>query len=137
MDKNGLIKDTTPPVNLERINAFIVDDDENVLEFMTTLLKDSGANVESYGVPEKALEGFKDKYGCVDLVFADHLMPHLNGNALIQEMREIKPELNFIIATGLCDQEKVETLGEEGAHVIAKSFHIHDFIDALKRCLDK
>ena len=125
MRKNGAFQTqqkSTPILNLSGLSAFVVDDDENVLECMSTLLKDSGANIESHKVPESALESFKNKNGQVDLVIADHIMPHINGSSLVQEMRELNPQLKFLIATGLCDQNKVQALREEELRYLRNPF---------------
>jgi PAS domain S-box-containing protein len=78
-----------------------VDDDGLVLMNTTAMLEDLGHTVLEANSAREALELLRDTK--VDLVITDHAMPGTTGLQLAKMIRESKPELPILLATGYAE----------------------------------
>jgi PAS domain S-box-containing protein len=94
-------EEAAPPVH--RLCVLVVDDDSLVLTSTCLLLEDLGHRVISATSGAQALEVF-DTESAIDLVITDMAMPQMNGAQLAQAIRNIKPNLPIILATGYAER---------------------------------
>jgi CheY-like chemotaxis protein len=78
-----------------------VDDDSLVLMNTAAMLEDLGHTVIEANSAREALELLKDTP--VDLVITDHAMPGTTGLQLAKMIREEKPDLPIMLATGYAE----------------------------------
>jgi PAS domain S-box-containing protein len=78
-----------------------VDDDSLVLMNTTAMLEDLGHTVLEANSAREALELLKDTKA--DLVITDHAMPGTTGLQLAKMIRETKPDLPILLATGYAE----------------------------------
>lgn len=114
--------------------VLVVDDEENIREAISEFLENEG-DYEVFLAEDgyRALEIFKAQ--SIDLVFMDVKMPGLDGIEVFHKMRQLKPEINVVIITGLPDEQSFDralTVSEEVLQgFIAKPFKPAD----LRKCL--
>ncbi|VVN10830.1 Sensor histidine kinase RcsC [Pseudomonas fluorescens] len=94
-------QDVAPPV--PRLCVMVVDDDSLVLTSTCLLLEDLGHRVISAVSAAHALKVL-DSDQAVDLVITDMAMPQMDGAQLAQEIRNLKPDLPIILATGYAER---------------------------------
>jgi len=75
-----------------------VDDNEQSLSIRKVMLETRGYRVLACTGSREALEHFKK--GGVDLVLADLMMPGLDGNKLIDEIKGLSPQTPAILLSG-------------------------------------
>jgi len=75
-----------------------VDDNEQSLSIRKVMLETRGYRVLSCVSAQEALEAFKR--GGVDLVLTDLVMPDVDGNKLIEEIKTISPQTPAILLSG-------------------------------------
>jgi CheY-like chemotaxis protein len=75
-----------------------IDDNEEVLECVKLFLESFGYTVLTAPSGGKGLE-LAAMYP-VDVVIVDYLMPEMNGQAVVLEMRRVRPETPIIILSG-------------------------------------
>ncbi|MFJ7795639.1 PAS domain S-box protein [Pseudomonas sp. NPDC096950] len=85
------------------LSVLVVDDDSLVLTSTSLLLEDLGHRVISAASGVQALEAFETGQA-IDLVITDMAMPHMNGAQLAQAIRNRKPDLPIILATGYAER---------------------------------
>jgi PAS domain S-box-containing protein len=87
------------------IRVLLVDDDDAVAELTATYLERSSGDIEAIveTCPDAALDHVTD--GGVDCVVSDYEMPEMDGLAFLAEVREIDPDLPFILFTGKGSEE--------------------------------
>jgi signal transduction histidine kinase len=85
-----------PPSHLR---IMLVDDEPEICNAMSALLRRSGFQVTTYTNPETALEAFRGNPEAFDLVFTDLSMPEMSGIDLTKQLLEIR-QLPVILATG-------------------------------------
>lgn len=75
-----------------------VDDNEQTLAVRKFLLETRGYRVAVARTGEEAVERFRD--GGIDLVLGDLLMPGMDGNEMVRQMKEIAPEVPMLLISG-------------------------------------
>lgn len=115
---------TKVPPNAEargKIRVLVVDDELDAMEIISGYLEAQGFNVSAATNGEDALA----IAGVVrpDILITDIRMPHMDGNALVKELREHNPALPVIVMTGHPgDADRpVEDEGEPDAPVTVMS----------------
>jgi len=94
-------EEAAPPV--PRLCVLVVDDDSLVLTSTCLLLEDLGHRVISAASGAEALTVF-DSEQAIDLVITDMAMPQMDGAQLAQAIRNVKPDLPIILATGYAER---------------------------------
>ncbi|MDE1161651.1 MAG: response regulator [Acidobacteriaceae bacterium] len=83
--------------------------DDNAVQAATrqTILKRAGYFVIAVLSPERALEQFRNnEYPAeIDLIITDHIMPGLNGNEFVKELRTFAPDVPVLVISGLAEAE--------------------------------
>ena len=87
----------------EALRILLVDDDPVILETMPCLLESMGHGVTTACRGEEALDRLEAGLA-VDLVVLDHNMPGLTGTETLVRLRERRPDLPVILATGFVDE---------------------------------
>ncbi len=75
-----------------------VDDNEQALSVRKFMLETRGYRVMTAKDGQEALEMFRSH--TVDLVLSDLIMPVMDGNELVRQMKEIAPEVPMILISG-------------------------------------
>lgn len=86
---------------------YIVDDDVNIAKILTNIIEENhiGDVVGCSYDGEKALQDIFLKNP--DIVFVDLLMPKKDGTNLVKEIKELRPNINFIMISQVSDKELV------------------------------
>ena len=89
------------------VKVLLVDDDELILEAIPSLIELLGHEVTpvSSGVAALALLGADCN---PDLVILDMNMPDMDGRETFQHLRQLKPQLPVLLATGRADQAALD-----------------------------
>jgi CheY-like chemotaxis protein len=75
-----------------------VDDNEQGLAVRKFLLETRGYRVVSATTAHDAIEVLRS--GGIDLVLGDLIMPQMDGNEMVQRMKEIAPEVPMMLLSG-------------------------------------
>jgi len=124
-----------PPRGSERI--LVVDDEELVRDILCEMLKDLGYQTQGSSSSRETLEMLQASPDCIDLLVADHIMPHMTGEKLAARLHKIRPQLPIIICTGFNADLSKKRLEKAGiGAVIQKPVLQRDIAWILRRLLD-
>lgn len=115
----------------------IVDDEQTLLEIMQRILENLGYCVTATNSPQKALAMFQQSPALFDMLITDMNMPKMNGAALIDNIREIRPNIPVILCTGfseLVTAESTKALGS--ASHLMKPVTQKEIHKAIRNLLD-
>lgn len=82
----------------------VVDDDESILNTYTIIIKRLGCKIITITNPLEAIEIIKAKVDEIDLIITDYLMDSINGDKVIERVREIPSDIPIILSTGHAEQ---------------------------------
>ncbi|MGM0505285.1 MAG: PAS domain-containing protein [Bacteroidota bacterium] len=92
------LEKTTPFQKWDNIKILVVEDNEDNLEFLRTLLEKNGANVLTAKTGEKAVEYIqKDK--TIQIILMDIRLPQMDGFETTQRIKAINPNIPVIAQT--------------------------------------
>ncbi len=123
------------PRGTERI--LLIDDEEQLVRMMETVLKGLGYHVTSMISSLDALETFRVQPGAFDLVITDQTMPKMPGSELAGRLLEIRPDIPVILCTGyssLISREKAKALGIR--EFLMKPVNRTELARTIRRILD-
>ncbi|MGM0428421.1 MAG: sigma-54-dependent transcriptional regulator [Thermodesulfobacteriota bacterium] len=113
----------------------IVDDEKNYLVVLEALLSGEGYEIITAQSALAALETVRE--ADVDLVITDMKMPGMNGMALLEECKQIKPDLPVIMMTAYGTIEMaVEAMKKNAYDYIQKPFENEQLKLTIKKALE-
>lgn len=83
-----------------RKHVLLVDDDQKLVELLTTILEHLGHQVTPAYHPNDALTRFKQNATEFDLVISDQSMPGMSGLSLVQSIRQFNEDIPIILISG-------------------------------------
>jgi two-component system, cell cycle sensor histidine kinase and response regulator CckA len=103
--------------------VLLVEDEESLRELVGELLEANGYQVLAAEDPRKAIETAERHGGVIHLLLTDVLMPGMNGRALAQRVRELRPDIRVLYMSGHTEDSIAQSgLVEPGALLISKPF---------------
>jgi signal transduction histidine kinase/ActR/RegA family two-component response regulator len=99
-EKGAEKKDPAPlPRGLgERL--FLVDDEQDIVETTRDVLERLGYEVSIATNAHAAIESFRREGGSIDLAILDFSLPEMTGLELARQLKDIRPDMPIILATG-------------------------------------
>jgi CheY-like chemotaxis protein len=95
-------------------HILVVDDEVIVGQLCQTILQDFGYRVSLFSNSKDSVEFFRANHADIDMVILDMIMPQMNGSECFAEMKNIKPDIKAIMATGYDVSERTQKLLTRG-----------------------
>jgi PAS domain S-box-containing protein len=116
----------------------LVEDEDAVRSLTEKVLNSRGYAVLLADRPDQAIQICHDHDGAIDLLLTDVVMPQMNGRALYQTLKKIRPPLRVLYMSGY-DDEVIARHGvlEEHTNFVAKPFTTSMLASKVREALDK
>ena len=115
----------------------VVEDEDNIREFVVINLKRAGYDVTEASTGEQALEIFDEQRGGFDVVLLDIMMPGIDGITVCRQIRSQSSNIGIIMLTAKTQEmDKVSCLMMGADDFVTKPFSPSELvarIDALYR----
>lgn len=115
----------------------VVEDEDNIREFVVINLNRAGYNVTEASSGEQALEIFDEQKGGFDIVLLDIMMPGIDGISVCRQIRAQSSNIGIIMLTAKSQEmDKVSALMMGADDFVTKPFSPSELvarIDALHR----
>jgi CheY-like chemotaxis protein len=124
------------PDGKERI--LVVEDDPQVLQFVTAQLLSLGYDVTAVSVGMDALERLEQD-GRYDVLFTDVVLPKgMSGVEVARRARDLKPDLKVLLTSGY-SEDVFEQHGrpDEGTFLLRKPYRRRELAETLRKVLDQ
>jgi PAS domain S-box-containing protein len=117
--------------------VLLAEDDVSVRDLMKTILGEAGYTVLEAVDGLDAVRIFKDHRETVQLVILDVIMPGMNGKAVYDEIRGIRPLVKVLFCSGYAsDIIHKKGILDDGFNFISKPVTPLAFLNAVRRVLD-
>lgn len=118
-------------------HILVVDDNVENTSMMDDMLTQLGYLVTPASSGADALRLFKDNKFDIDLLITDFAMPNMNGDVLIQAIREIRPDTPVVMMSGFGAALSMSKLDELGvSNLLNKPFTREDLDRSIRKALD-
>ncbi len=125
-----------PPPGKGELIVF-VDDEANVRELGFTFLSRSNYRVLTARDGAEALDLIREIQEPVHLVITDLIMPNMDGLALVQALRALRPNLPILVCTGYGEEKLTRELCALGiSEFIPKPYSVRDLANHVRRVLN-
>jgi len=94
--------------------ALVVDDEPDIRDLATFLMKDMGFDVIQAEDGLAALELFRQHQHDITIVILDLAMPNMNGEACFRELRKIQSDIKIILSSGYSKGESFSRFSDKG-----------------------
>ncbi len=119
-------------------HILVVDDEEQVLNIMTSILVGLGYRVTSKASSKEALLLFMKARYNFDLLITDYIMPLMTGVDLCVQTKKIRPDMPVILCTGYSEQIGEEVLTWAGVdEFFLKPVTLQGLAQVVRRALDR
>jgi PAS domain S-box-containing protein len=120
-----------------RETILLVEDDEDVLEFVTYVLRRSGYHVLTAHDGATAVRVAAAHPETIDLLLTDVIMPQQSGVELVGQLRPTRPRMKVLHMSGY-PGENITRHGRlpQGAAFLQKPFSSEELVDAVRTTLD-
>ena len=135
MKENGIPTDS---LESGKRKVMLVDDDEELVELITEILKNDG-RFEVRVAANGFQAGMMVKEYHPDLVVLDVMLPDINGRDVCQMIRtdSTLEDVRIICISGMVEEDKVEELKMAGADdFLHKPFDVEDLVERMCQHLD-
>jgi two-component system, cell cycle sensor histidine kinase and response regulator CckA len=114
----------------------LVDDEEVILNVSRMILDKLGYKVFTAQGGQKAIEVFRAKKDCIDLVILDMIMPGTDGGKVFEILKSIQADVKVILSSGYSINHEITSLMERGCQgFIQKPFDIGSFSKKIRDVL--
>jgi two-component system nitrogen regulation response regulator GlnG len=121
---------------MDKGEIWVVDDDESIRWVLERGLSENGIEVETFDSANKVLKKLETENP--SLILTDIKMPGKSGIDLLDEVKELRPEIPIIIMTAHSDLESAVESYEHGAwEYLPKPFDIEEVISMVQRATAK
>lgn len=115
-------------------NILVVDDEIGIRDLARALLLSNGYNVTTVSSGLEGVECLKQK--SFDLVVSDLMMPNMDGLELLEQVKILAPDTEFILITAFGSVETaINALRQGATDYIIKPFNNHEFLHSVARTL--
>ena len=116
----------------------MVDDEELMTDISQQFLQKMGFKVLIAKSGKEAIEVFNANRDIIDLVILDIILPGMDGGAIYDRLKEIKPGIKVLIASGYSINGKAGELMEKGCSgFIQKPFRQSELSLKLNEILNR
>jgi len=125
-----------PPQVPARRNLLVVDDDPDVRETLADGLRLIGYDVQTAGDAGEAFAvAMRDT---VHLVLSDIRMPDEDGMALLTRLKDLDPDMEVVLVTGIRDMDlALQALRKGATDYLTKPFRLEEVRFVVERALEK
>ncbi|MCU0641250.1 MAG: response regulator [Candidatus Margulisbacteria bacterium] len=118
----------------DNVRIMVIDDEPSVLESFKMILKIKDYDVTTFPDGPSALAGLKK--GQFDLVFCDLKLPGMDGLEILKKVKEVDPEVEFIIVTAYATESSHANAITLGAlEYLRKPFLMEEIYELVERGL--
>ena len=132
-----LAGEATPPKDWRGSGTILlVDDEETVLDVGSMMLGKAGFNVLTARDGREAVEVFRRHQDEIVCVVLDLMMPIMDGEEALRELRRIREDVKILLSSGYQEQDVTERVVEIGfAGFVKKPYTADTLIEQLRQAL--
>ncbi len=136
--------DETPAISTEQHfpmgheSVLLIDDEEDVLEMMHSMIEKLGYQVISRNSSIEALDTFRKQPQQFDLVITDQTMSEMTGLELVEQLIRIRPDIPVILCTGYTEMIAEDNAGSLGIGAyVMKPVRMGEISVIIRKLLDQ
>lgn len=116
----------------------VAEDEPIVRDVVVRILRRAGYAILEAEDGRRAVELLEENPDYISLALLDVMMPGMGGREAYQRLRELKPGIGVVFATGYDPaSDQSEFITREGLHLVEKPFHPSVLLQTVRKVLDE
>lgn len=115
----------------------VVEDDTMIAQLFTEILHESGHDVVVATDGQQGVKLFAEKPDAFKLVILDAMLPQLDGLGCLQAIRQYKPDMPVLVASGYGEEAAAGELSAQATVFLQKPFTPEVLVAAVGRALGR
>lgn len=116
----------------------LIEDEASLLQLATVVLESKGYTVMSALSGTDGVRTFLEHADRIDLVFTDYGLPGLDGAAVLQRIKEKKPGIRMLLASGYLEPDQRRQILDLGvSDIVQKPYEYNDILQKVRSVLDR
>jgi DNA-binding NtrC family response regulator len=110
-----------------------IDDEPELLDIVKDALENDGFAVHTFSTPEDAIKLYESKWREIKVVVSDFRMPGMTGDALLDQLREINPDVRAILMTAYYGERALRSMFDYKLHgCLEKPFYLEELTQRVR-----
>jgi DNA-binding response OmpR family regulator len=123
----------TPKLGM-KIRILIVDDEQDLCDYLSLLLSREGFEVTGLTDPKKVIEELKSKE--YHLIILDMMMPGMSGTEVLEQIRKLDTDIAVIVSTAYPNVDTaIASLKHQASDYVRKPFEPEAFLATVRAAL--
>jgi CheY-like chemotaxis protein len=115
----------------------LIDDEPHVLDMWGDLLEEHGYAVLTAEDGRRGLEIYRERAADITLVILDYIMPGMGGDAVIERLKEIDPDVQILVASGYSENGQAKGIvNGDTAGFIQKPATMIELLRKVRNAID-
>ncbi len=116
----------------------LVDDEDSIRNFLSEILSEQGYKIIEASNGKMGLRKFKENKELIHLLISDITMPEMSGPELINELRDLQPDIKAIFISGNIDNDLIKKhTSDTNVSFLQKPFTYDSIISKVREILDE
>lgn len=116
-------------------HILVVDDEESILAMTRAALENYGYLVSTATDGMEAIARFRENPNAINLVITDNAMPFMDGPAVIETLRKIRPDIKIIFASATEEDAGKLSLQHKTQGFVPKPFTTEELVSIVHHAL--
>ncbi len=129
-------EDVNQPEKLidKAVSILIVDDEQDLIEYLSDLLGREGFRVSGLSEPQKVIQTIKSNR--FHLIVLDMMMPTMNGTEVLEQIRKVDTDIPVIVSTAYPTMDTaIASLKYQASDYVQKPFEPEAFLTTVQAVL--
>ncbi len=118
-------------------SILVVEDEEELLDITKKILEKHGYKVIKAIDGKEAIELYLQHKEEIKAVLLDVMMPVMDGQACILELRKVNPEVKIIAISGLIEKDKLAEVADLADAFLSKPYAIEKLLQTIHEVLNE
>ena len=119
------------------ITILLIDDEEMVINISEMMLKKLGYKVLKAHSGYEGLQLFEENKFMIDLIISDLEMPKMNGEEVMDRLREIDPQIKVMLSSGaLTDTDEQDVMNKGFNGFLKKPYDMNTLCQKMAEILN-
>jgi CheY-like chemotaxis protein len=115
----------------------LIDDEEMVINISEMMLKRFGYKVLKAHSGYEGLQLFEENKSKIDLIISDLEMPQMNGQEVMDKLREIDPQIKIILSSGALTEADEKNVIDKGFNgFIKKPYNMNTLCEKMAEIIN-
>jgi two-component system, cell cycle sensor histidine kinase and response regulator CckA len=129
-------KASNEAIEIGNETILLVDDEDYIIDVGEMMLKGLGYKIITANCGKGAVDIFQEKSNLIDLVVLDLVMPDMSGEAVFNKIREIRPDIKVLFASGHYMVDQTRALLQSGSSdFLQKPFNLRQLSTKIRLIL--